>query len=69
MVSRLTSRQNYIIQDEINGCFYQPKSAVNLIRHSRDKFEKFGAVYSKSKNICFEINFDPPAYRRGHTIY
>ena len=64
-MSRLTLRQNNKIKDEINGCFYQPKYAVNLIRLSCDKFENFGAVaggatvwYNKSKNICFEINFD-----------
>ena len=78
MVLRLTLRQTNIIQDEINSCFYQSKNAVNVVRHSCDKFEKFGAVvhlcgtqtwYSKSKNICFEINFDPSGvWKRSHDL-
>ena len=71
---RLTSRQNNIIQDEISGCLYQPKNAVNLIRHSCDKFEKFGAVVHpcgivRAKTSALRSILTYPAYRRGHTIY
>ena len=51
-MSRLTSQQNNAIQDEINGCFWQPKNAVNFIRQSCDKFEKFGAVV----HLCSKVN-------------
>ena len=73
-MSRLTSRQNSIIQDEINGCFYQSKNAVNLIRHSCDKFEKLGAVVHpcgivRAKTSVLRSILTHPAYRRGHRIY
>ena len=43
-MSKLTSRQNNAILDEINGYLWQSKNGVNLIRYSCDKFEKFGAA-------------------------
>ena len=73
-MSRLTSRQNDIMQDEINGCFNQPKNAVNFIRRSCDEFEKFGAVLHpcrvvRVKTCTLRSILTHPAYRRGHTIY
>ena len=44
VMSKLTSRQNNTIQDEMNGCLWQPKNDVNLIKYSCDKFEKFDAA-------------------------
>ena len=59
-MSKLTSRQNNVllmqdkqIQDEINGCLWQPKNDINLIRYSWNKFEKFGTavhLWGKTKS-------------------
>ena len=73
-MSRLTLRQNNIIQDEINGCFYQSKNAVNLIRHSWDKFKKSGAVVhpcgiARAKTSALRSILTHSAYKKGHTIY
>ena len=51
VVLKLNSRQNNIIQDLINGCLWQPKNDVNLIRSSCDKFQKFGAMV----HLCGKI--------------
>ena len=70
----LTLRQNSMIQDEINGCFYQLKNAVNLIRRSRDKFKKFGAVMHpcdivRAKTSALRSILTHPANKKGLTIY
>ena len=73
-MSRLISRQNNVIQDEINSLFHQSKSAVNLIRQSCGKFEKFGAEVhpcgiGRAKISAVRSILTHPAYKKGHTIY
>ena len=47
---------------------------MNLIRHSCDKFEKFGAVVHpcgivRTKTSALRSILTHPAYSRNHTIY
>ena len=70
---KLTSRQKNIIQNEIDGCFYQSENAANPIRHNCDKFEKFGAeahpcVIVRAKTSALRSALTHTAYRRGHTF-
>ena len=69
-MSRLTLltnvRHSNIVQDEINGCFYQSKNA--------DKFKKFGAVVHpcgvvRAKTSALRSILTHPANKKGHMIY